>query len=55
MVEGGLKGIRFLLVAGMPIKEPVVWQDPIMMNRRQELMKAINDLRNGRFVKPLGH
>ena len=55
VVETGPLGMRFLLVAGTPIKEPVAWHGPIVMNTRQELQSAFNDLRNNRFIKPLDH
>ncbi len=54
-VQAGPKGIRFLLVAGTPIQEPVAWHGPIVMNTRQELQQAFDDLRNDRFIKPAGH
>ena len=43
--------MRFLLVAGRPLKEPVAWQGPIVMNTREELMQAMKELRNGSFIK----
>jgi len=54
-VRAGDQGIRFLLVAGTPIQEPVAWHGPIVMNTREELMQAFNDLRNDRFIRPQGH
>lgn len=51
-VQAGPKGVRFLLVAGAPLREPVAWHGPIVMNTREELMQAFDDLRNDRFVKP---
>ncbi|MGB1752594.1 MAG: pirin-like C-terminal cupin domain-containing protein, partial [Paracoccaceae bacterium] len=54
-VYAGDHGIRFLLVAGTPIQEPVAWHGPIVMNTREELMQAFNDLRNDRFIRPQGH
>ena len=45
-VQAGPEGMRFLLVAGTPIKEPVAWHGPIVMNTREELQTAFNDLRN---------
>jgi len=51
-VQAGPEGVRFLLVSGAPIQEPVAWHGPIVMNTRQELMQAMTDLRNGIFVKP---
>jgi redox-sensitive bicupin YhaK (pirin superfamily) len=50
-VQAGEKGIRFLLVSGKPIKEPVAWHGPIVMNTRAELKQAVQDLQNGTFIK----
>ncbi|MVA92088.1 pirin family protein, partial [Agrobacterium vitis] len=50
-VQAGEKGIRFLLVTGKPIKEPVAWHGPIVMNSREELMEAMRELKNGTFIK----
>lgn len=54
-VQAGVQGIRFLLVAGTPIKEPVAWHGPIVMNTRQELLQAFDDLKNDRFIQPADH
>lgn len=51
-VQAGEKGIRFLLISGAPIQEPVAWHGPIVMNTREELQKAFAELRNGTFIKP---
>ena len=51
-VQAGEEGIRFLLIAGAPIQEPVAWHGPIVMNTREELMQAVAELRNGTFIKP---
>jgi redox-sensitive bicupin YhaK (pirin superfamily) len=51
VVQAGDEGIRFLLVSGRPIEEPVAWYGPIVMNTRQELDQAMEDLRNGTFIK----
>ena len=51
-VQAGEEGVRFLLISGAPIAEPVAWHGPIVMNTREELMQAMNDLRNGTFIKP---
>jgi len=53
-VQAGDEGIRFLLVSGKPIKEPVAWHGPIVMNNRAELIQAVTELQNGTFIKP-GH
>jgi redox-sensitive bicupin YhaK (pirin superfamily) len=51
-VEAGERGVRFLLVSGRPIKEPVAWYGPIVMNTQAELQDAVTELRNGTFIKP---
>ena len=50
-VQAGDEGIRFLLVSGKPIEEPVAWHGPIVMNTREEIMEAMRDLQNGTFIK----
>jgi quercetin 2,3-dioxygenase len=50
-VQAGEQGIRFLLVSGKPIEEPVAWYGPIVMNTELELRQAISDLRSGTFIK----
>jgi hypothetical protein len=50
-VQAGEKGIRFLLISGSPIKEPVAWHGPIVMNTQEELKAAFNELNNGTFIK----
>ncbi|MDP5085055.1 MAG: pirin family protein [Yoonia sp.] len=50
-VQAGPQGVRFLLVAGRPIQEPVAWHGPIVMNTQAELQQAMKDLRNGTFIK----
>ena len=50
-VRAGERGIRFLLISGAPLEEPVAWHGPIVMNTRAELMQAMTDLRNGTFIK----
>ena len=50
-VHAGDQGIRFLLVTGKPIGEPVAWRGPIVMNTEQELEKAWAELRDGTFLK----
>ena len=50
VVQAGERGIRFLLVSGRPIEEPVAWYGPIVMNTREELQTALSDLRNNTFI-----
>jgi redox-sensitive bicupin YhaK (pirin superfamily) len=50
-VQAGDEGIRFLLVSGKPIQEPIAWHGPIVMNTQAELVQAISELRNGTFIK----
>lgn len=49
-VQAGAEGIRFLLVSGKPIGEPVAWQGPIVMNTQEELRQAYAELRSGTFL-----
>jgi redox-sensitive bicupin YhaK (pirin superfamily) len=51
VVQAGDQGIRFLLVSGKPIEEPVAWHGPIVMNTHQELEQAISELNAGTFIK----
>ena len=51
VVQAGDQGIRFLLVSGQPIEEPVAWYGPIVMNTKQEIQQAIHDLQDGTFIK----
>jgi quercetin 2,3-dioxygenase len=50
-VQAGERGIRFLLVSGKPIEEPVAWCGPIVMNTQAELQQAFSELRKGTFIK----
>ena len=50
-VQAGGSGIRFLLVSGKPLEEPVAWRGPIVMNTDEELREAYAELRNGTFIK----
>jgi len=50
-VESGDEGGRFLLVSGEPIKEPVAWRGPIVMNTQAELKQAFRELQEGTFIR----
>ena len=51
VLGAGPRGLRFLLVSGKPIGEPVAWRGPIAMNTKEELALAFEELRNGTFIK----
>jgi quercetin 2,3-dioxygenase len=51
-VSAGDDGIRFLLVSGEPLKEPVAWYGPIEMNTQEQLQQAFEELREGTFLNP---
>ena len=51
VVEAGERGIRFLLVSGRPLEEPVAWYGPIVMNTREELQQAMRELHEGTFIR----
>jgi len=50
-VQAGDQGIRFLLVSGKPIEEPVAWYGPIVMNTPEQLRQAYEELQDGTFIK----
>ena len=50
-VQAGDEGLRFLLMTGRPIQEPVAWHGPIVMNTQDELRQALTELNNGTFIK----
>ncbi|HYR90620.1 MAG TPA: pirin family protein [Terriglobia bacterium] len=50
-IQAGEDGIRFLLVSGKPLKEPVAWYGPIVMNTQEELRQAFEELQRGTFLK----
>src|SRR5947208_2496505 len=50
-VQAGEAGIRFLLVSGRPLEEPVAWAGPIVMNTQAELRHAYAELQDGTFIK----
>jgi quercetin 2,3-dioxygenase len=51
-VQAGDEGVRFLLVSGRPLREPIAWHGPIVMNTQSEIRQAITDLRDGSFIRP---
>ena len=50
-ISTGKDGVRFLLISGKPIKEPVAWHGPIVMNTEEELEVAFDEYRKGAFIK----
>jgi redox-sensitive bicupin YhaK (pirin superfamily) len=50
-VQAGEQGIRFLLVSGKPLEEPVAWYGPIVMNTQEELRQAVAEIQQGTFIK----
>jgi len=50
-VQAVEEGIRFLLVSGKPLGEPVAWYGPIVMNTQQQLQQAFAELQEGTFLK----
>jgi redox-sensitive bicupin YhaK (pirin superfamily) len=53
-VQAGEEGVRFLLVSGRPLAEPVAWYGPIVMNTQDELRRAFEELQQGTFLKQDG-
>lgn len=49
-VQASEEGIRFLLVSGKPLKEPVAWYGPVVMNTQEELQQAFSELKKGTFL-----
>jgi hypothetical protein len=43
--------VRFLLISGKPLNEPIAWQGPIVMNTQAELSRAFREYQNGTFLK----
>ena len=50
-VQAGEDGIRFLLVSGKPLEEPVAWYGPIVMNTQEQLQQAFEELQEGTFLR----
>jgi redox-sensitive bicupin YhaK (pirin superfamily) len=53
-IQAGENGIRFLLVSGKPLQEPVAWYGPIVMNTQQQLRTAFEELEKGTFLRDPG-
>jgi redox-sensitive bicupin YhaK (pirin superfamily) len=53
-VSASEDGLRFLLVSGRPIREPVAWYGPIVMNTQEELETAFREVQDGTFLKKKG-
>ena len=51
VVNSGEQGVRFLLVSGKPLREPVAWHGPIVMNTKHEIKQALQDLQTGNFIR----
>ena len=51
VVKAGAEGARFLLLAASPLREPVAWGGPIVMNTLEELRESFDELRNGTLIK----
>jgi redox-sensitive bicupin YhaK (pirin superfamily) len=51
MARAGNEGLRFILVSGKPLKEPVAWHGPIVMNTEEELETAFREYQEGTFIK----
>ncbi|MGP8187781.1 MAG: pirin-like C-terminal cupin domain-containing protein [Terracidiphilus sp.] len=51
VAKAGPESIRFLLVSGQPLEEPVSWHGPFAMNLQAELRQAVSELQNGMFLR----
>jgi redox-sensitive bicupin YhaK (pirin superfamily) len=51
VVQAGPEGIRFLLISGKPLEEPVAWYGPIVMNTQEQIRQAMAELHTGGFIK----
>jgi redox-sensitive bicupin YhaK (pirin superfamily) len=50
-VAAGAEPVRFLLISGKPLREPIAWRGPIVMNTEEELRTAFDELERGTFIK----
>lgn len=51
VAQAGPEGLRFLLVSGRPLEEPVAWYGPIVMNTQDQLQQAMRELKDGTFIR----
>ena len=52
VITAGTQGLRLLFMSGKPLRQPIAWQGPIVMNTEEELIQAFEEYRNGTFLKP---
>jgi quercetin 2,3-dioxygenase len=50
-IHAGDNGVRFLFFSGKPLREPIVWGGPIVMNAQEELKQAFNEYENDTFIQ----
>lgn len=50
-IKAAAQGMRFILLSAKPLKEPIAWGGPIVMNTKEELNQAFRELDNGTFIK----
>ena len=50
-VKSGPQGLRFLFISGKPLREPIVWRGPIVMNSEEEITQAFQEYHNGTFLR----
>jgi len=50
-IGSGAEALRFLLIGGKPLNEPIEWRGPIVMNTKEELYQAFEDYHNGQFIR----
>jgi redox-sensitive bicupin YhaK (pirin superfamily) len=48
------KPVRFLLISGQPLNEPIAWHGPIVMNTEDQIRTAFDEFQRGTFVKKSG-
>ena len=52
-VRAGGEGVRFLFFSGKPLREPIAWGGPIVMNTQEELQQAFDEYENDTFIKKI--